>query len=63
MLKSRQGNLTEEETSVPLTSTHQLNLISSFYIENIIHLRYKTSYLKEEVNCTVLSPAVSRPWF
>ncbi len=29
---------------------------SPFYIENIINLSYKTSYLNEEVNCTEPSP-------
>ncbi len=33
-----------------------------FYIENIIYLCYKTSYLNEEVNCTEALPSVSVPW-
>jgi len=32
-----------------------------FYIENIINLFYKTSYLNEEVNCIEPSPLVSIP--
>jgi hypothetical protein len=32
------------------------------YIENIINLFYKTSYLNEEVNCTEPSPLVRIPW-
>ncbi len=34
----------------------------AFYIENIIYLCYKTSYLNEEVKCTEPSPSVSVPW-
>ncbi len=34
-----------------------------FYIENIIYLSFKTTYLKEEVNCTEPSPSVSIPCF
>jgi len=33
-----------------------------FYIENVIYLCYKTSYLNEEVNRTEPSPSVSVPW-
>ncbi len=33
-----------------------------FYIENIINLFYKTSYLNEEVNCTEPSPLVFTAW-
>ncbi len=33
-----------------------------FYIENMIYLGSKTSYLNEEVNCTEPSPSVSVPW-
>ncbi len=33
-----------------------------FYIENIINLFYKTSYLNEEVNCTEPSPLAIIPW-
>jgi hypothetical protein len=33
-----------------------------FYIENIIFLFFKTSYLYEEVNCTEPSLSVSIPW-
>ena len=33
-----------------------------FYIENIIYIFYKTSYLDEEVNRTEPSPSVSIPW-
>ncbi len=33
-----------------------------FYIENIINLFCKTSYLNEEINCTEPSPFVSIPW-
>jgi hypothetical protein len=33
-----------------------------FYIENIISLFYKTSYLNEEVKCTEPSSLVSIPW-
>ncbi len=33
-----------------------------FYIENIIYIFNKTSYLNEEVNCTEPSPSVSVPW-
>ncbi len=33
-----------------------------FYIENIINLFYKTSYLNKEVNCTEPSPLISIPW-
>ncbi len=32
-----------------------------FYIENIIYRRYKTEYLKEELNCTDPSLSVSIP--
>ncbi len=41
-----------------LTSLDQLLLIIKF----LFHLCYKTSYLNEEVNCTVPSPSVSFPW-
>ncbi len=41
-----------------LTSLDQLFI----YIENIINLFYKTSYLNEEVNCTEPFPLVSIPW-
>ncbi len=34
-----------------------------FYIENVMDLFYKTSYLNEEVNCTKPSLLVSIPWF
>jgi hypothetical protein len=42
-----------------LTSLHLLVQLSSFYIENIIHLFSEISYLNEEVNCTEASPSVS----
>jgi hypothetical protein len=32
---------------------------ATFDIANIIYFFYKTSYLNEEVNCTVPSPSVS----
>jgi hypothetical protein len=54
-----QGSLTEGEGSVRLTSSLDQLL---FYIENIINLFYKTSYLNEEVNSTEPSPLVSIPW-
>jgi hypothetical protein len=33
-----------------------------FYIENIINLFFKTSYLNNVVNCIKPSPLVSIPW-
>jgi hypothetical protein len=36
---------------------------SPFYIENIIYIFNKTSYLNEEVNRIEPSPSVSIPWF
>ncbi len=53
-----QGSLTEGEGSVQLTSLFRL---APFCIENIIYVCYKTSYLKEEVNCTEPFPLVSIP--
>jgi hypothetical protein len=35
---------------------------AGFYIENIIYLCFKTSYLNEKVKCTEPSPPVSFPW-
>ncbi len=35
---------------------------TAFYIQNIINLCYKTSYLNEEVNCTEPSPSASVPY-
>jgi len=37
--------------------------LAPFYIENIIYICYKTSYLNEEVNGTEPSPSVSVPCF
>jgi hypothetical protein len=46
-------------------STVELLVLTSFsahfYIENIIFLFTKTSYLNEEVNCTEPAPSVSIP--
>jgi hypothetical protein len=41
------------------------NLLTSapFYIENMINIFNKTSYLNEEVNCSEPSPSVSVPCF
>jgi hypothetical protein len=54
-----QGSLLEGEVGLlELTSLDQLLL----YIENIMYLFTKTSYLYEEVHCTEPSPSVSIPW-
>ncbi len=60
-LQLEQGNLTEVEGSVQLTSLYKLVQISSFLIE-IIQLCYKISYLILDVNCTELSSSVNVPW-
>ncbi len=60
-LQLEQGNLTEVEGSVQLTSLYKLVQISSFSIE-IIQLCYKTSFLNQEVNCTELPRSVNVPW-
>jgi len=57
-----QGTLTEGEGSVRLTSRYYLVISARFYVEYIIHLYYKTSYLHEEIICTGDSPSVSLPW-
>ncbi len=41
--------------------TNQFRL-AALYVENIIYVCYKTSYLNEEVDCTEPSPYVSVPW-
>ncbi len=40
----------------------QLVQVSCFFIETVFFFFYKTTYLKEEVNCTVFSPSVRVPW-
>jgi hypothetical protein len=47
--------------------TVDLLVLTSFrsavlYIQSIITLCYKTSYINEEINCTEPSPLVSVPW-
>ncbi len=61
-LQLEQGNLTEVEGFVQLTSLYKLVQISSFLIEIIIQLCYKISYLILDVNCTELSSSVNVPW-
>ncbi len=61
-LQLEQGNLTEGEGSVQLTSLYKLVQISSFLFEIIIQLCYKTSCLNQEVNCTELPRSVNVPW-
>jgi hypothetical protein len=56
--KCRQGDLTEGEGSVQLTSLFTKLRLAALYVENI-NLCYTTRYLNEEVNCTELSPSVS----
>jgi hypothetical protein len=58
----KQGNLTEREGSVQLTSCTELFRSAPFYVENIVNIFNKTSYLNEEVNCAEPPPSVSYPW-
>ncbi len=51
MLSTNQGSLAEGEGLVPLTSWYPLELISSFFILNILLTFFnKTRYLNEEFN-------------
>jgi hypothetical protein len=55
----KQGTLTEEEGSVQLTSLYYFRSATFDTANNYLLLFYKTSYLKEEVNCTEPFPSVS----
>ncbi len=47
-----QGSLTEGKAQFGWPPCTNQFASAPFYIENIINLFYKTSYLNEEVNCT-----------
>jgi hypothetical protein len=52
--------LLRREGSVSTVDLLVLTCLDLFYMENIFF--YKTSYLNEEVGCTVPSPSVSILW-
>jgi hypothetical protein len=56
-----QGSLAEGKAQYSRPPCTNQFRSAPFYIENIINLYYKTSYLNEGVNCTEPSPLVSIP--
>ncbi len=46
----------------PIVRLSRVDLLVLTSLDQIIYLRYKTSYLNVEINCTEPSPSISVPW-